>query len=72
MHHLLGIDCMKTLLTHPKIGASWERNALEDLGLKHVLVIYPGTRRFPLSDQVEAIPFHAVTKGVSLSETREV
>ena len=110
LHHLLGIDTAKALLSHPKLGASWEgfvieqilmtephddayfwathqgaeidlilrrgdrllgveckradaprltpsiRIALEDLGLERIAVIYPGNKRFPLSDNVDAIP----------------
>jgi len=120
LHQLLGIDSMKGLLLHPKVGASWEgfvieqllktephddlffwathqgaeidliirrgdalygieckrtdapritpsiRIALEDLNLKHVLVIYPGNQQFPLASQVEVIPLQAISKGVSL------
>jgi predicted AAA+ superfamily ATPase len=120
LHQLLGIDSMKTLLTHPKVGASWEgfvieqalkiephdevffwathqgaeidliirrgselfgveckrtdsprltpsiRIALEDLKLKYVIVLYPGVQRFPLANQVEAVPLQALTEGVSL------
>jgi len=110
LHQLLGVDSLKALLTHPKIGASWEgfvleqllgsvphdeaffwathqgaeidlvlrrgdellgveckrtdtprltRSiviAMEDLGLERVAVVYPGVKRFPLSEQVEAVP----------------
>ena len=110
LHQLLGIGSLKALLTHPKIGASWEgfvieqvlrsvphdeaffwathqgaeidlvlrrgdellgveckrtdtprltrsiAIALEDLGLERVAVVYPGVKRFPLSEQVEAVP----------------
>ena len=110
LHRLLGVDSLKALLTHPKIGASWEgfvieqvlrsvphdeaffwathqgaeidlvlrrgdellgveckrtdtprltrsiAIALEDLGLERVAVVYPGVKRFPLSEQVEAVP----------------
>jgi predicted AAA+ superfamily ATPase len=120
LHQLLGIDLLKTLLTHPKLGASWEgfvieqilriephdeaffwathqqaeidlilrrrsdlfgveckrtdaprhtpsiRIAIKDLGLKHVIVIYPGVKRFPLADQVEAIPVGSITAGKPL------
>jgi hypothetical protein len=117
LHQLLGIDSAKALLTHPKVGASWEgfvieqvlltepydeaffwathqgaeidlilrrgehlfgvevkradapratpsvRIALSDLGLKRVAVVYPGTRRFPLADQVEAVPLADLGRG---------
>ncbi|MDJ0887012.1 MAG: ATP-binding protein [Desulfobacterales bacterium] len=120
LHQLLGIDSMKRLFNHPKVGASWEgfvieqllslepqeevffwathqgaeidlllrrgealfgveckrtdkprltpsiRIALDDLKLKHVFVIYPGTQRFPLARQVEAVPVQALSKGASL------
>lgn len=113
LHQLLGIDSLKTLLTHPKIGASWEgfviehvlmtvahdeaffwathqgaevdlilrrgdelsgieckrtdtprmtpsiRIALEDLGLRSVSIVYPGTKRFPVAPRVEAVPLQA-------------
>jgi len=32
------------------------RNALHDLELDRVAVIYPGAKRFPLADKVDAIP----------------
>lgn len=32
------------------------RNAVEDLGLDHLTVIYPGERRYRLSDQVAVLP----------------
>ena len=32
------------------------RIALTDLSLERVSVIYPGSKRFPLSDFVEAVP----------------
>ncbi len=117
LHQLLGIGSMKDLLTHPKVGASWEgfvieqalrgephdeaffwathqgaeidlilrkgsdlvgieckrtdsprvtpsiRIALEDLGLKKVVIIYPGTKRYPLGEQVEVVPLGAYIAG---------
>ncbi|MBA3029406.1 MAG: ATP-binding protein [Desulfobacteraceae bacterium] len=120
LHQLIGINSMKALLTHPKVGASWEgfvleqilqsephddaffwathqgaeidlillqgdepfgieikrtdtpritpsiRNAINDLKLKRVIILYPGTKRFFLSDEVEAVPTHEMAKGESL------
>jgi uncharacterized protein len=117
LHQLLGIQSMRSLLMHPKLGASWEgfvieqvlrleshdecffwathqgaeidlilrrgdalygieckradqpritpsiRIALDDLGLHKVAVVYPGTKRFPLSEQVEAAPLKALAEG---------
>jgi predicted AAA+ superfamily ATPase len=116
LHQFLGIGIMKNLLTHPKVGASWEgfvveqvltsvphdeaffwsthqkaeidlvlrrgdhllgieckradaprmtpsiRIAMEDVGLERVAVIYPGTKRFPLADRVEAVPLSALAE----------
>jgi uncharacterized protein len=125
LHQLLGIDSLKALLTHPKVGASWEgfvieqilsterpdeaffwathqgaeidlvlrygdelrgveikrmdtprltrsiRIAIEDLGLKQVAVIYPGEKRFPLSEKVEAVPLSDLGEVGSLFPDRE-
>jgi uncharacterized protein len=123
LHQLLGVDSLKALLTHPKVGASWEgfvieqvlrseshdeaffwathqgaeidlvlrrgdellgveckrtdtprltRStgiALEDLGLKRIAIVYPGVKRFPLSEQVEAVPLSVLGAGGSLFAT---
>jgi len=120
LHQLLGIGSLKGMLSHPKVGASWEgfaieqllasephdeayfwathqgaeidlilrrgsalfgveckrsdaprmtpsiRNALEELGLKRVLVLYPGAKRYPLATGVEAVPLGALAGGRSL------
>ena len=120
LHQLLGIATLTDLLTHPKVGASWEgfvieqilmaephdeawfwathqgaeidlvlrrgrelfgieikrtdtprltpsiRIALDDLGLQRVVVVYPGSKRFPLASQVEAIPLQALAEKTSL------
>jgi len=122
LHQLLGIDSLKGLLTHPKVGASWEgfvieqilmavdhdavffwathqgaeidlvlrrgghfigveckrtdaprmtpsiRSALKDLGLARIAVLYPGSKRFPLGDRVEAVPLRAVGAGEPVFE----
>ena len=117
LHQLLGIQTKKDLLTHPKVGASWEgyvleevldimqpdeacfwathqgaeidlvvrkdgklsgieckrtdapkltpsmRIALEDLQLERITVIYPGNKRFPITDEVEAVPLREIAEG---------
>ncbi len=114
LHSLLGIASDKALLSHPRLGASWEgfvmeqvlsvephdealfwathqgaemdlvlrrgdrllgveckradaprmtpslHIALGDLQLERVAVIYPGEKRYPLSDRVEAVPLAAL------------
>lgn len=117
LHQLLGIDSPKTLMTHPKVGASWEgfvieqvlmtvnhdesffwathqgaeidlvlrrgsellgveckrtdaprmtpsiRVALKDLNLARVAVLYPGSKRFPIAEHVEAVPLRTLGEG---------
>lgn len=116
LHELLGLGTEKALLEHPKVGASWEGFAieqvlasephdeaafwathqgaevdlvlrrgdrlwgvefkradaprmtrsigiaLEDLGLERVAVIYPGDKRYPITDRVEAVPLHTLAE----------
>lgn len=122
LHQLSGIESLKSLLTHPKTGASWEgfvleqilttqtydevflwathqgaeidlilrrkdeligveckrsdapkmtpsiRIAIEDLGLKRVAILYPGTKRYPLADTVAAIPLQDICANQPLFE----
>lgn len=125
LHRLLGVDTAKALLSHPKVGASWEGFAIEqalmtephdeaffwathqgaeidlilrrgerlfgveckrkdapkmtpsiriarkDLGLERVAVLYPGDKRYPLDDGVEAVPLEALAeRGTLLPEQR--
>lgn len=50
---LLGVEIKRT--DAPKITPS-VRIALEDLGLERVAIVYPGTKRYPLASNVEAVP----------------
>lgn len=123
LHELLGVETERELMSHPKVGASWEgfvveqvlgmephdeaafwathqgaeidlilrrgdrllgveckradapsmtpsiRIALEDLGLERVAVVYPGDRRYPIADRVEAVPLRDVaTPGALFGE----
>lgn len=116
LHELLGIEDHRDLLHHPKLGASWEgfaieqvlatephtdaafwathqgaeidlilqrkgklygvevkrvdaprvtpsiRNALADLGLERVAIVYPGSKRYPLAERVEAVPLASLAE----------
>jgi uncharacterized protein len=120
LHLLLGIGDARALVNHPKVGASWEgfaieqllltephddawfwathqgaeidlvlrrgerllgveckradaprltpsiRIALQDLGLERVAVLYPGARRFPIAERVEAVPLAALANGAAV------
>jgi hypothetical protein len=39
------------------------RIALEDLKLKQIAVVYPGTRRYSLAERVHAVPVEALKDG---------
>lgn len=124
LHQLLGLTSEKALMSHPKLGASWEgfvieqvlagephdgawfwathqgaeidlllrrgdrllgveckradapkltasiRIALDDLGLERVAVVYPGVKRYPLGESVEAVPLSALaTPGALFADT---
>jgi hypothetical protein len=116
-HSLLAVGRREELLTHPKLGASWEgfaldcvirsigkrneevffwrthsgaevdlfwqhqgknwavefkymdapktslsmRSALEDLGLAHLWVVYPGSRKYRLADRITVLPLSEMT-----------
>jgi uncharacterized protein len=60
---MFGVECKRT--DTPRLTPSI-RIALDDLGLERIAVLYPGTKRFPLSSQVEAIPLRVIADGTSL------
>jgi predicted AAA+ superfamily ATPase len=57
---LLGLECKRT--DTPKLTRSI-RIAREDLGLERVAVVHPGIKRYPISDDVEAVPLSALSEG---------
>jgi len=57
---LLGIECKR--VDAPRLTPSI-RIALADLGLERVAVVYPGAKRYPLADKVEAVPLHTLGNG---------
>ena len=60
---LYGVECK--LADAPRITPSI-RNALTDVGLARVAILYPGAQRFPLSDRVEVVPLSALGRGDAL------
>ena len=52
LHQILGLGTEKALLSHPKLGASWEGFAIE----ARVAIVYPGTKRYTVAARVEAVP----------------
>lgn len=54
---LLGVECKRT--DAPRLTPSI-RIALADLGLARVSVIYPGDKRYPIADRVEAVPLRTL------------
>ena len=126
LHQLFGLGTEKAILSHPRVGASWEgfvieqvlgaeshdeayfwathqgaeidlilrrgdrlfgveckrvdaprltpsiRIALDDLRLERVAIVYPGTKRFALTDRVEAVPLGALAVPGHLFEEETV
>ena len=60
---LHGVECK--LADAPRITPSI-RNALDDVGLTRVAVLYPGAQRFQLSDRVEVVPLATLSRGEAL------
>ncbi len=60
---LLGVECKRAAA--PRMTPSI-RNALDDLGLERVAIVYPGAKRFALADRVEAVPLTALAEPGSL------
>lgn len=56
-----GVECKR--MDAPKVTPSM-RTALRDLKLVRIVVIHPGTKRYPLTDNIEAVPLEAVAEGM--------
>jgi predicted AAA+ superfamily ATPase len=59
---MYGVECKR--VDAPALTPSI-RIALADLKLERVAVVYPGPRRYPITDRVEAVPLAAVVDGLS-------
>lgn len=60
--HMLGVECKR--VDAPRLTPSM-RIALDDLKLERIAVVYPGAKRFPLAERVEAVPFDALVDGMN-------
>ena len=60
---LYGVECKRA--DAPRITPSI-RHALADLGLRGLAILYPGSRRYRCSDQVEVVPITALAKNEPL------
>ncbi|HLF90300.1 MAG TPA: DUF4143 domain-containing protein, partial [Anaerolineales bacterium] len=54
-----GLECKR--VDAPRLTRSMQ-TALEDLQLDHLTVIYPGTKRYPLSDKITVVPLLELTR----------
>jgi len=59
--HMLGVECKR--IDAPSLTPSI-RIALEDLKLERIAVIYPGVKRYPLSERVEVVPLEGLVHGM--------
>jgi predicted AAA+ superfamily ATPase len=58
---MLGVECKR--VDAPRLTPSM-RIALDDLKLERIAVVYPGAKRFPLAERVEAVPLDALVDGM--------
>ena len=59
---MLGVECKR--VDAPRLTPSM-RIALDDLKLERIAVVYPGAKRFPLAERVEAVPLDALVEGMN-------
>ena len=57
---LLGVECKRT--DAPRM-TPFIKTAMADLGLSRVVVVYPGGKRYPLHECVEAVPLAELEAG---------
>ena len=58
---MLGVECKR--VDAPRLTPSM-RIARKDLKLERIAVVYPGTRRYALTDNIHAVPLDAVADGM--------
>ena len=60
---LLGVECKRA--DAPRLTPSI-RIALDDLGVERVVIVYPGGKRYPLGELVEAVPLAMLAESGTL------
>jgi hypothetical protein len=60
---MYGVECKRT--DAPRMTPSI-RNAIEDVGLERVVIIYPGQKRYRVAEQVEVVPLQTLAHGEPL------
>ena len=56
---LYGVECKRA--DAPRMTPSM-RNAMQDLGLARIAVVYPGSKRYPIAERVEAVPLETLAE----------
>lgn len=64
----IGLECKR--VDAPRITSSI-KIAMTDLELDRLLVVYPGSRRYPLAERVEALPLNDLISGLSFCIERD-
>ncbi|MCX5852519.1 MAG: DUF4143 domain-containing protein [Deltaproteobacteria bacterium] len=59
---MLAVECKR--VDAPRLTPSM-RIAMEDLKLERISVVYPGTRRYALAENIQAVPLDAVADGMA-------
>ena len=58
---MLGVECKR--VDAPRLTPSM-RIANESLNLEQIAIVYPGTKRYSLGDNIAAVPLNSVTDGI--------
>ncbi|PIP06381.1 MAG: hypothetical protein COX51_08955 [Syntrophobacteraceae bacterium CG23_combo_of_CG06-09_8_20_14_all_50_8] len=59
---MLGVECKR--VDAPRLTPSM-RIARKDLKLERIAVVYPGTRRYAMADNIYVVPLEAVADGMA-------
>jgi hypothetical protein len=60
---MYGVECKRA--DAPRMTPSI-RNAIEDVGLERVVIIYPGQKRYSITEKVEVVPLQTLASGEPL------
>ena len=58
---MLGVECKR--VDAPRLTPSM-RIAMDNLKLERIAVVYPGTRRYALAENIQAVPFQTIAEGM--------
>ncbi|KAF0109242.1 MAG: ATPase AAA [Anaerolineaceae bacterium] len=60
----IGVECKR--MDAPRLTPSM-RIALQDLQLDHLVVLYPGSRPYPLAERIQVLPLTVIAEGLNVN-----